>query len=62
MRTLEELNRARADGTLRLKLKEMVERAKRDTNVNRQLAFLSPHLTGEERAYCQNVDQQTEWM
>jgi hypothetical protein len=53
-----DLDNARKDGTIRRRLKELVKRQKADDYARRHLAFLSPHLTSEEKAYFREVEQQ----
>jgi hypothetical protein len=60
--TVDDLKIARQNGTLLRWLKEMVERSKHDTYARELLARCSPHLTTEEKVYCRQVDQETEWL
>jgi hypothetical protein len=59
MRDLAELERARRDGSIYQRLRALVRRQRDDANCLRELGFLSPHLTKEEKDYCRMVDLQS---
>ena len=58
MKDLAALDKARRDGTIRQRLRNLVRRQEHDEYALRKLALLSPHLTKEEKAYCQQLEQQ----
>jgi hypothetical protein len=56
-----ELEMARRDGTIKQRLRDLVGRQRDDDYARRQLALLSPHLTKEEKNYCQQCERQFDW-
>ena len=55
MKDIAELDQARRDGTIKRRLRELVRAQRENDYARRQLALLSPHLTKEEIAYCNEI-------